>query len=65
MLLPIPVLRRGRTDQDERALPELHLPQPDADVLPQRLPLHQARGKELHRGQERRPMLSHNHVSSR
>ena len=35
LLLPVRVLRGGRTDRDERAVPELHVPQPDAHVLPQ------------------------------
>ena len=62
MLLPVPVLQRGRADQDERAVPELHVPQPDADVLPQRLPLHQARRQELRHREEGGPVLPHHHV---
>ena len=35
LLLPVPALWRGWPDHHQRALPQLHLPQPDADVLPQ------------------------------
>ena len=65
LLLPVRVLRGGRTDRDERAVPELHVPQPDAHVLPQRLPLHQAGRQELHRREEGRPVLPHHHVPSK
>ena len=62
MLLPVQALRGERADPDQRALPELHLPQPDAHVLPQRVPLHQARGEELRRREEGGRVLSHNQV---
>ena len=65
MLLPVPAVRGGRTDPDERALPELHLSQPDVDVLPQSLSLHQASGQELYCREKEGPVLSHNHLSAR
>ena len=65
MLLPVPEVRGGRADPDKRALPELHLPQPDAHVLPQSLPLHQTGGQKLRGGKETRPVLSHNNLSPR
>ena len=34
LLLPIQTLQRGRTDRHQRALPQLHVSQPDAHVLP-------------------------------
>lgn len=48
----------------------LHLPKSgiafaDADVLPQRVPLHQTGGPELRRGEEGGPMLSNHQVSPR
>ena len=65
MLLPVPEVRRGRADPDKRALPKLHLPQPDAHVLPQSLPLHQTGGQKLRGRKETRPVLSHNNLSPR
>jgi len=41
---------------------ELHLPQPDLDVLPPGLPLHQADRQELHRGEEGEPVLPHHRL---
>lgn len=65
MLLQLPALWRRRPDNDQRALPELHLPQPNADVLLARLPLHQAHRPGLRRGEARRPMLPHSHMPRR
>ncbi len=65
LLLPVQALPRGRTDRDVGAMPELHVQQPDAHVLPQRLSVHQAGRKELHRREEEGRLLSHHQVPAR
>ena len=65
LLLPVPILWRGRADSNVRTLSKLHLPQPNVDVLPPSLPVHKTRWQKLCRGETGRPMLPNHHVSRR
>ena len=65
LLLPVPILWRGRADSNVRTLSKLHLPQPNVDVLPPSLSVHKTRWQKLCRGEKGWPMLPHHHVSRR
>lgn len=48
MLLQLPALQGGGQDHHERAVFKLHVPQSNADVLPQGLPVHESDRPGLH-----------------
>lgn len=57
MLLHAEALRERRADRDQRAVPELHVREQHAHVLPAGMPLRQATGRRLHGDQEARRVL--------
>lgn len=57
MLLQLPTLRGGRPDRDQRTVFELHVPQPDADVLPEGVSVLEGHRPRLHGAKVAGPML--------
>lgn len=62
MLLQLPALPRRRQDHHERALSELHMPQSNADVLPEGLPVHKGDRARLHGGEASGSVLPGDHM---
>lgn len=62
MLLHVSTLQRGRSDIDERALPELYLPRLDAHVFLEGVPVCQAYRPRLSDREAARPVLPYHHL---
>jgi len=65
LLLQLSTLRRRRPDSNQRTLFELHVSQPDADVLPKSLPVLESHRTRLHCTEIAGPMLSDNLLPGR
>lgn len=63
MLLQLSTLSRSSTDHYERAVPELHVPQSNVNVLPEGVPLLESDRSGLYGRETTGPVLSSNHMS--
>lgn len=62
MLLQLQTLPRRRADHHERAVPELHVPQSNVNVLPEGVPLHESDRSGLHGREAAGPVLPRHHL---
>lgn len=63
LLLQLSTLPRGRENNHKRAMSELHVSQPNVDVLPEGVSLHQGDRPRLHGREATGPVLPGNHLS--